>query len=99
MWNFVDAIIIVVFKNKKNRVITKTLETHPYVSIHNFDAVKQFKSKKNVLLNRTLDFVVAKYVRMRNFDVAKIIVVFKNQKKHVNTKIRVSYLLSLYGTK
>ena len=49
MWNFVVAKIMVVFKNKKNRVITKTLETHLYVSIQNFDAVKQFKSKKNVL--------------------------------------------------
>ena len=40
MWNFVVAKIIVVFKNQKNRVITKTLETHPYVIIQNFDAVK-----------------------------------------------------------
>ena len=67
MWNFVVAKIIVVFKNQKNHVITKTLETHSYVSIQNFDAVKTIKKKKNVLLNRTLDFVFAKYVRMWNF--------------------------------
>ena len=41
MRDFFVAKIIVVFKNKKkNRVITKTLETHPYLSIQNFDAVK-----------------------------------------------------------
>ena len=57
------------------------------------------KEKKNVLLNRTLDFVVANYVKMQNFVVAKIIVVFKNQKNGIITKIRESYLLSLYGTK
>ena len=37
--NFVFAKIIVVFKNQKN-VIYKTLETHLYLSIQNFDAVK-----------------------------------------------------------
>ena len=45
------------------------------------------KVKKNVLLNRTLDFAAAKYVRMQNFVVAKIIVVFKNQKNRVITKL------------
>ena len=28
MWNFVVAKIIVVFKNQKNRVITKTMVSH-----------------------------------------------------------------------
>ena len=40
MRNFVVAKIIVTFKNKKNRVITKTPEIYPYVSIQNFDTVK-----------------------------------------------------------
>ena len=42
---------------------------------------KNLKVTKNVLLNRALDFVVAKYVRMWNFVVAKI-----NQQNRVITK-------------
>ena len=55
--------------------------------------------KKNFSLNRTFCFVVSIYVRMQNFVVAKLIVVFKNPKNSVITKIRESYLLSLCGTK
>ena len=57
------------------------------------------KVKKNVLLYRSLDVVFAKYVRMWNSDAAKIIVVFKNQKNRITTKVREIYLLPLYGTK
>ena len=91
--NFVVAKIIVVFKNLKNCVIAKTLETHPIrISIQNFDAAKLFKNKKNVLLNRTLGFVVANYVRMQNFVVAKIVVVFKNPKNRVITETLETHL-------
>ena len=45
-----------------------------------------------MLLNRTLDFPVVKYVRMWSFFVAKIIVVFKNQKNRVITKTLETHL-------
>ena len=87
MRNFVVAKIIADFKNQKNRFIAKlwilTLPKHS-----EFRCCKNnLKVTKNLLRNRTLDFVVAKYVRMRNFVVAKIIAVFKNQKNRVITKL------------
>ena len=86
MRNFVVAKIIVVFKNQKNRVITK-LWKHNLPKHSEFRFCKNnLKVIKNVLLNRTLDFAVSKYVRMRNFVVAKVIAVFKNQKNRVITK-------------